>query len=96
MQERERRWYADHSVDICDGEGVCQNLPCIGCRHVCQNRPCIGCSAEILTLSENVLLSSFNLDDFDKEVVKRTVAGIVRSKKTIPTLANIGIELIMF
>ena len=32
----------------------------------------------------------FDIDDFDKEVVKRTVADLVRSKKIIPTLADIG------
>ena len=32
----------------------------------------------------------FDLDDFDKEVVKRTVADLVRSKKIIPMLADIG------
>ena len=32
----------------------------------------------------------FDLYDFDKEVVKRTVADLVRSKKIIQTLADIG------
>ena len=32
----------------------------------------------------------FDVDDFDEEVVKRTVADLVRSKKIIPMLADIG------
>ena len=35
-------------------------------------------------------IRKYDLDNFDKEVVKRMVADLVRSKKIILTLADIG------